>query len=66
MVYQLVDSAMKSTAPTGGAPIAPLPAGPFIGWGIGFALFALAFPLALLIALRTRTCKSYYSPPAVG
>ena len=66
MVYQLADSAMKSTPAMGGAPTMSLPAGPFIGWGIGFAVFGLAFPLALLIALRTRTCKSYYSPPAVG
>jgi len=66
MVYQLADSAMKGTATTGGGPTVSLPTGPFIGWGIGFALFALAFPVALLIALRTRTCKSYYSPAAVG
>lgn len=66
MVYQLADSAMKSTANTGGVPAAPLPTGPFFGWGIGIALLGLAFPVALLIVLGTRTCKAYYSPPAVG
>lgn len=65
MVYQLADSAMKSTANTGGVPAAPLPTGPFIGWGIGIALLGVAFPVAVLIVLATRTGKAYYSPPPV-
>lgn len=65
MVYQVVESAMKNTMTVAGTPAAPPPTGPFIGWGIGIALVGMAFPVAVLIALVTRTCKSYYSPPAV-
>ena len=66
MGYQFATAITSSTAATTGVPTAAPAVAAFIVWGSIIAAFGLAFPIALLITLHTRTVKGYYSLPAVG
>ena len=62
MFYEFVGGVAAST-PGGGA--APVAAG-FAVWGVVMTILSLAFPVALLITLRTRTVRNYYNAVSAG